>query len=322
MSLSTFPPSSNSKELSREFGYNEWMICRFLEFIPNLRDCLIAMERDPPKYIRVNTLKITRNDLIQRLIEKGIEYEDTISDEVLLIKKSRYPIGATTEYLLGYYYIQDLASCLAVDELDVTANQLILDMASAPGGKTTHVSQKMKNTGCVVALEPSSKRIMALKSNLSRCGVSNVCIYRLNGVHIPKLGLKFDRVLLDAPCSCEGIIPKDPSIKTNLTPQKIEDCMVRQLELLQCAIEIAKPGGLVIYSTCTFAPEENELVINKLLSMNKGIKIEPQKYGEPGLTKYGNLKLDENLINTRRFYPHLYNTFGFYIAKIRIKGAD
>lgn len=298
------------------------MVCRFLQFVPKLKDCLVAMEKGLPKYIRINTLKITKSDLVRKLIQKDIIYEDTILDEVLLIKRSRYPIGATTEYLLGYYYIQDLSSCLAVDELDVLPNQLNLDMASAPGGKTTYISQKMKNSGCIVALEPSVRRIDALKFNLSRCGVTNSCIYALNGVHVSRLGLKFDRILLDAPCSCEGIIAKDPTIKTSLVPQKIERCMLRQIEMLQCAIDIVKPGGLIVYSTCTFAPEENELVINKLLSMNTKIKIEPQNYGEPGLTKYGDLMLDESLVNTRRFYPHLHNTSGFFIAKIRVNNGE
>jgi NOL1/NOP2/sun family putative RNA methylase len=276
------------------------------------------MERRLPKYIRINTLKISKNDLIQRLVKKDVVYENTNLDEVLLIKKSRYPIGAMTEYLQGYYYIQDLTSCLAVEELEVSPYQLNLDMASAPGGKTTLISQKMKNSGCVVALEPSPRRVKALKFNLSRCGVTNTCTYKLDGFYVERLGLKFDRILLDAPCSCEGIIAKDPVIKTNLTPQKIQSCMFRQIELLRSALKVIKPGGLIIYSTCTFAPEENELVINNLLKMNNNIKIEAQKYGESGLTKYGDLKLDTSLANTRRFYPHLHNTSGFFIAKIRV----
>jgi len=322
LSVYSFPPSTISNEISQEFGYKEWMVCRFLQFIPKLEDCLGAMEKEPPKYIRINTLKITKSELIQKLIQKDIMYEDTILDEVLLIKSSRYPIGATTEYLRGYYYIQDLSSCLAVDELDVLPNQLNLDMASAPGGKTTYISQKMQNSGCVIALEPSIKRINALRFNLLRCGVRNSCIYALSGAHAGKLGLKFDRILLDAPCSGEGIIAKDPTIKTRLVPQQIANCVHRQIELLQCAINIVKPGGLIVYSTCTFAPEENELVINKLVSMNNKIKIEPQKYGEPGLTKYGDLILDQRLTNTRRFYPHLHNTSGFFIAKIRVISGE
>jgi NOL1/NOP2/sun family putative RNA methylase len=318
LKVSIFPQSNLSKELSSEFGYNECMISRFIEFIPRLKECLLAMEKSIPKYIRINTLKISKYDLIQRLIAKDILCEKTILDDVLLIKKSRYPIGAMPEYLLGYYYIQDLASCLAVEELDVLPEQFILDMASAPGGKTSFISQKMKNSGCIVALEPSSRRVKALNFNLSRCGVSNTCIYRLDGSYVERLGLKFDRILLDAPCSCEGIIAKDPLIKTNLVPSKIESCMLRQVELLQNAIKVIKPGGLIIYSTCTFAPEENELVINNLLEMNTRITIEPQKYGEPGLIKYGDLKLNKSLVNTRRFYPHLHNTSGFFIAKIRV----
>jgi NOL1/NOP2/sun family putative RNA methylase len=211
-----------------QYGYHEWLISRFLQFVPDVKGLIEKMEMKPTLYIRTNTLKIKTKDLKERLVSKGFELEHTILDDVLAVKKETFRTGATTEYLLGYYYIQDLSSCLAVDALDVRENQTVLDMASAPGGKTTYISQKMKNTGIIVALETNARRIRALLFNLRRCGVINTCIFKMDGNKAMDLNMRFDRVILDAPCSCEGIIAKDKARKTNHKPEDIEFCAARQ----------------------------------------------------------------------------------------------
>jgi NOL1/NOP2/sun family putative RNA methylase len=271
----------------------------------------------PQLYIRTNTLKINTKDLKERLVSKGFELDDTILDDVLSIKKQTFRIGSTTEYLLGYYYIQDLSSCLAVDALDVRENQTVLDIASAPGGKTTYISQRMKNTGILIALETNPRRIRALRFNLQRCGVINTCVLKMDGKRATDLNMQFDRVLLDAPCSCEGIIAKDKSRKINHRPEDIEFCAARQSALIETAIRAVKPGGLLVYSTCSFAPEENEIIVNLLLE-KLDVEIEPIRYGSEGLTSFGLLDFNPKLKNTRRFYPHIHDTLGFYIAKLRV----
>jgi tRNA (cytosine40_48-C5)-methyltransferase len=271
----------------------------------------------PQLYIRTNTLKINTKDLKERLVSKGFELDDTILDDVLSIKKHTFRIGSTTEYLLGYYYIQDLSSCLAVDALDVRENQTVLDIASAPGGKTTYISQRMKNTGILIALETNPRRIRALRFNLQRCGVINTCVLKMDGKRATDLNMQFDRVLLDAPCSCEGIIAKDKSRKINHRPEDIEFCAARQSALIETAIRAVKPGGLLVYSTCSFAPEENEIIVNLLLE-KLDVEIEPIRYGSEGLTSFGLLDFNPKLKNTRRFYPHIHDTLGFYIAKLRV----
>jgi 16S rRNA C967 or C1407 C5-methylase (RsmB/RsmF family) len=143
---SIFPKSAESASLSAKYGYDEWLVSRFLEYVPNVTDFLSKMERTPTQYIRVNTLKTTRADLMKRLLSKGFELESTVIPEVLAIKKAPLVTGATSEYLLGHYYIQDLSSCMAVDALDIAPGQLVLDVAAAPGGKTTFIAQKMYNT--------------------------------------------------------------------------------------------------------------------------------------------------------------------------------
>jgi NOL1/NOP2/sun family putative RNA methylase len=293
------------------------LINRFLQFVPNVNSFLEKMEKKPKLYIRTNTLKITTKDLKERLVAKGFELEDTILEDVLAVKKESFRTGATTEYLLGYYYIQDLSSCLAVDALDIREDQTILDMASAPGGKTTYISQKMKNTGNLIALETNSRRIRALLFNLRRCGIINTCVFNMDAIRAMDLNIQFDRVILDAPCSCEGIIAKDRSRKTNHKPEDIEFCATRQSALIETAVRVIKPGGLLVYSTCSFAPEENEIIVNFLLQ-KMNLEIEPTSYGSEGLSSFGPLHFDPTLKNTRRYYPHIHDTLGFYIAKLRV----
>jgi NOL1/NOP2/sun family putative RNA methylase len=275
------------------------------------------MERQPARYLRVNELKISNSDLRTRLESKGFELENTVLPEVFLVKRSPMSIGATTEYMLGQYYVQDLSSCLAVDALDAGPDQTVLDIAAAPGGKTTFVAQRMKNTGSVIALEPNERRARSMTFNLARCGVSNTAIFRLDGRDAEQLGAKFDRVLLDAPCSCEGVIAKDTTRKTSHSPGDVEYCSDRQEELVESAARLVKPGGVLVYSTCSFAPEENEMVVDSLLHSGH-ISVEPLPYGSEGLMRFDDHEFSAQLKNSRRLYPHLHNTTGFFIAKLRI----
>jgi NOL1/NOP2/sun family putative RNA methylase len=312
-----FPRTPESVKLAKTYGYDEWLISRFIEYVPDLDRFLETMNGLPNQYIRTNTIKISNVDLEKRLTSKGFHLKDTVIRDVFAVEKSPFPIGATTEYLLGYYYIQDLSSCIAVESLDVQEDQIILDMASAPGGKTTFIAQKMKNTGCVIALDINSARINSMVFNIARCGVMNSCIYKMDSRQVADLNIKFDRVLLDAPCSCEGVIIKDKTRKTSHTAQDVEYCVSNQMELIEAAIKVVRPGGLLVYSTCSFAPEENENIVNSTLD-RFDIKIEPVQYGIEGLTNFGDIQFHDDMKNTKRLYPHIHNTLGFYIARLRI----
>ncbi len=206
-----------SKKLAEKYGYEDWMISRFLKFIPNTESLLDYIEKNKSSYldyIRANDLKTDSLSLKKRLMEKGYPLKDTILKEVFKIDITRRlndsnddkkinlsTIGSTLEYLKGYYYIQDLSSCIAVDELEIKEKDgiTVLDMAASPGGKTTFMAQKMNNKGNIIACEPNRKRIPSLLFNLSRCGVKNTTIFNIPGEDIEKLGINFDRVLLDAP---------------------------------------------------------------------------------------------------------------------------
>ena len=313
-----FPSSLESASLAAKYCYDEWLVSRFLQYVPNITDFLFKMERPPTRYIRVNTLKTRTDELDAILRSKGFELKTTILPEVLAVDKAPFSLGATTEYLLGHYYIQDLSSCMAVDALDIEEGQTVLDVAAAPGGKTTFMAQKMKNSGSIIALEPNGRRARSMSFNIMRCGVYNTCIFRIDGLQAGKLEAKFDRVLLDAPCSCEGIIAKDVTRKTSHAPEDVDYCSKMQEKMIEAAARCVKPSGILVYSTCSFAPEENEIVVDRLLRKFKNIAVEPGRYGSRGLTKFGDLTFDRQLQNARRLYPHIHDSAGFFIARLRV----
>lgn len=313
-----FRKSVESANLSSKYGYDEWLVSRFLEYVPKVREFLSKMETTPTQYIRVNTLKISKADLVSRLLSKGFELKSTVMPEVLAVKKAPLPTGATSEYMLGHYYIQDLSSCMAVDALDVAPGQFVLDVAAAPGGKTTFMAQKMNNSGAIIALEPNGRRARSMSFNLTRCGVYNTCIFKSDGLYAGKFEMKFDRVLLDAPCSCEGVIAKDPTRKSSHTPEDVDYCSKIQESLIEAAVSYVKPDGIMVYSTCSFAPEENEMVVDRLLRKFGNISLEPVAYGSSGLTRFGDLEFNGQLKYAHRLYPHLDDTTGFFIARLRV----
>src|SRR5215213_1068830 len=273
-----FPKSAESENLSSKYAYDEWLVSRFLEYVPRVEDFLSKMERPPTQYIRVNTLKTSRQELENRLRSKGFELRNTIMPEVLAVDKA--PL--------------------------------------ATGAKTTFIAQKMNNSGSIIALEPNGRRARSMSFNIMRCGVYNTSIFRMDGLQASKFEMKFDRVLLDAPCSCEGVIAKDITRKTSHTPQDVDYCSRMQDKLIEIAARCVKPSGILLYSTCSFAPEENELVIDRLLQKSGNITVEPVRHGSRGLTKFGDWTFDHQLKNALRLYPHIDDTTGFFIARLRV----
>jgi NOL1/NOP2/sun family putative RNA methylase len=322
MSCIILPKSEKSHQLATKYNFKEWMIARYLTIVPDTEKFLDYINNKVSnQYIRINTLKIDIDTLKQKLSEKDFKLEKTPLAEVFLIKGSKFPLGATMEYLSGYYYIQDLSSCIAVECLDIEEHDTVLDMASSPGGKTSFMAQKMNNKGMILALESARKRLRKMMFNLSRCGVINTVLWNLKGERIVNYDLKFDKVLLDAPCSCDGIIQKYPLRKTTYSKESIQFCSIRQSQLIESALKVVKPGGLLVYSTCSLAPEENEFIINSILD-KFDIAIESIDYGVNSLIKFGDKVMDKSIKFTKRFYPHIHNTAGFFIAKIRVNNIE
>ncbi len=289
----------------------------------NVYECynfLEQMEIARPVTIRVNTLKTKKRDLAQKLIQKGVQLEavDSICKVCLKINKSPVPIGATTEYLGGLYMLQSAASMLPVMALSPQPGDYVLDMSAAPGGKTTHIAQIMKNKGIIVANDIKKERMIGLHYNIQRMGIKNVVLTNYDGRKFPKSLKNFDRILLDAPCTGLGVISRDKSIKQNRTIMDIKRAGHLQRELLRSAVDLCKVGGYIVYSTCSIAIEENEAVVDYVCN-NRYVKIIDTgiKLDSKVITKFKETKFNDRIKHCIRVYPHVNNLDGFFVCKIK-----
>eukprot|EP01040_Poterioochromonas_malhamensis_P006311 gene6311-6791_t len=314
-----------SKDLSDYYGYLPELTDLLLNlFSPaECREYMEASDHPRPLVIRTNTLKTTRKDLLEALSKRGAAVEAIDWSKVAVkVTESSVPIGATPEYLGGHYMLQSASSLNPVMALDPRPGEKILDMSAAPGGKTTYIAQLMKNSGTVVANDLKAERQKATIANLHRLGVKNAIVCNYDGRQIPKVFKGFDRVLLDAPCSGLGIIARDQSVKLQRSIKDIERVAHLQKELLRAAIDTvdanSPTGGIIVYSTCSISVEENEQVIQYILQkryvkvIDTGLQV-----GKPGLTRYMQHRFHPSIANTRRFYPHVHNMDGFYVAKLK-----
>ena len=222
-------------DIAEYYGYNTYLARKFLEMfsVPEAIEFFEANEVPRPVFIRTNTLKTTRRELINALTARGVNLRSAgkWTDVGLQIFESSVPIGATPEYLAGHYILQSASSFLPVLALDPKPKERILDMAAAPGGKTTYISQMMQNTGVIFANDKSRDRGRGLLANIHRLGCRNIIVGAEDGRDFPKVMGGFDRVLLDAPCSGTGVISKDPAAKASKVSPFLPDPANRRLKL-------------------------------------------------------------------------------------------
>lgn len=223
----------------------------------------------------------------------------------------------------GAVYPMNPSSLLAVQQLRVAEGQEVLDLAAAPGGKTLQLAIAMENTGRIAAVEPVKGRFHRMRANLDRCGVTNTQFYLADGRSIGrKVPERFDRVLLDTPCSSESRIRLDePASYAHWSPRKTREMVRKQRGLIRSAYQALKPGGEMVYCTCAFSVEENELVVDYLLSREPMADLLTLDVtGVPGLTEWKGKGLDARLTRTRRVLPDdLFD--GFFIARIQRRAA-
>lgn len=290
-----------------------------------------ANETPRPVVIRTNTLRTNRRSLAQALINRGVVLEPVgkWSKVGLQVFESPVPLGATPEYLAGHYILQAASSFLPVMALAPQPNERVLDMASAPGGKTTYMSALMRNTGCVVANDASKPRAKGLIGNIHRLGCKNTIVTNMDArTAFPKAMGGFDRVLLDAPCTGTGVISKDPGVKTSKNERDFLAIPHMQRQLLLAAIDsvdhASKTGGYIVYSTCSVTVEENEAVVQYVLRKRPNVKIVDTglgNFGSPGFLSYMGKTFDPKMALTRRYFPHRENVDGFYVCKLKKTGV-
>lgn len=311
--------NQEAERLAQKYGYREFMVERYLTlFGENTERFLKGNDAPLPKTIRVNTLAASPEDVTSRLRAKGIQLESVNGlPYAFHVREAPVPVGATPEYLLGYYMLQSPASMWAIEVLNPQPGQLVLDMCAAPGGKTTLIAQLMENQGALLATDISRDRIRSLRSNLSRLRVENTLAIRMDAARLSETGIQADAVLLDAPCTGEGLIPVDPSRKQSRTVEDITTLVKVQQKLILAASQLLRVGGVLVYSTCSFAPEENEEIIDFALHQCPVRITETElPLGDPGLTEAFGRQLDKSLHRTRRFYPYKHRMEGFFICKM------
>jgi len=287
----------------------------------------------PKKSIRVNTIKINVEDLIKKIQKYKWNIEQPFSNnpEIITVDKLEPgELGKTDEHILGYYYIQEITSMIPIIILNPQPNDFLLDLCASPGSKTTQAAALMKNKGTIIANDISIPRIKILSSNLERCGVTNTIITKYNGIDLCKkfkrYNFYFDKILVDAPCSGEGNLRTSPKTFLEWNESLLKKFSKKQKQLISNAFEILKENCCMIYSTCTYSPDENEEVVQYLLDNFKNAKIEEIKNLEiktrPGITEWKNKKFHKDLKKCIRIYHHDNDTEGFFICKIKKLAYD
>ncbi len=289
----------------------------------DLQAFLEATAAKLPSAIRLNPLKAPPEETRARLEHQGFELEPVTGiPHAHRVRKAPFPIGKTLEHFMGYLYVQEVVSMVPPLVLGPEPGMWVLDLAAAPGSKTTQMAEMMQNRGLIVANDIDVSRFKALTHNLDRMGVLNAIVTLVDGF---KLGFwfpeTFDRVLLDAPCSAIGTLHRAYEILKWWGWSKVGRLVRTQKGLILAGYRALKPGGQMVYSTCTLVPEENEGVIAFLLERFPEAEILPVEVSflktRPGLLEWKRNRYPDAVRNTVRVYPQDNWTEGFYIALIR-----
>ena len=304
-------------------------LLRLLKELPDMdaESYLDAVSKPLPECFRVNTLKLPESRIIDLLKSRGWSFEriSWARFGYRLIDGPEAGIGSSMEHMLGLIYIQGPISMIPAEVLEPMPGLTVLDLCASPGSKSTQLAQLMENRGILVANDVSSSRIKPLVANLQRCGVINVIVTQTDGrLFYRWTKEQFDRVLVDAPCSSLGIVAKDWSAASHYS-EKISNKIGRlQQSLIMSAYDCLRPGGILVYSTCTLHPVENEGVVTYLLDKKTDAKLQPiylngVKSRKP-LEEWAGIKFSPEIKKCFKCYPHDNSAEGFFIAKIK-KGS-
>jgi 16S rRNA (cytosine967-C5)-methyltransferase len=293
------------------WSHPEWLVARWQKrWGIEKTASLLEWNNTPPKtFARVNTLKFRRGelhesqaagggasvpasrlvrslappkdagDLLTRWRDENVEYDfvrrDWLEENLVFELKSHPPLNSMASFRDGWFYIQDPGTLLAVCQLGPQPGETILDFCAAPGGKTTFIAQLMNNQGRIIAQDVSDERLKWIQENYARLGVT--CVETVLPLALDPRPSTFDRVLVDAPCSNTGVMRRRVDLRWRIQPEEIERLRAAQLDLLKQAATQLKPGGVLVYSTCSLEPEENSEVVKQFLSEHADFKLESER---------------------------------------------
>jgi 16S rRNA (cytosine967-C5)-methyltransferase len=258
----TYPgPGDKARELAVLYSHPEWLVRRWTERFgaETTEAFLLANNRPAPLVIRTNTLRTTRNELKATLGSEGVTTVETRYSPVGLEIVAGSGIQALASYRKGWFMVQDQAAQLISLMLAPQPGETVLDACAAPGGKAAHLSEIMQDRGTLVALDADAGRIEKIRENIRRLGIT--IIKTVQGDAARYAEEKFDKILIDAPCSGLGVLRRHPDGRWNKSMRTISDRRILQMQILKNCAGLLKPGGAFVYATCTTEPEENEDVI-------------------------------------------------------------
>lgn len=296
---------------------------RYRGAIPDWERFRTAVARPEPTTFRVRTGRIEPSALRERLEARGYRLAPVEGvPDFFRILEEPFPVSQTPEHWLGLIYVQQASTGLAAPALAPGPGDRVLDLCAAPGGKTTHMADLMDDRGCLVAADLKERRLRALLGNVYRTAHPAVLVVSADGRRFPE-GAEFDRVLVDAPCSAEGNLRRKDGREDGTSDDFRAFISGVQEALLRRALEVVRPGGTVLYVTCTFAPEENEAVVDRVLRdpvSHGAVELEPLRPDAPhapGLVSFEERSFDARLENACRIYPHHLDSGGLFMARLR-----
>jgi len=305
---------------------------RYYPIIDDIKAFEEAVGRPQPLFVRTNTLRITPRQLVDVLERDGYDLTPLAwHPEAFRVRRrgeeGSERLGRHWAYLAGWFHIQEASSMIPALLLNPRPGERILDLCAAPGNKTALMAQALENRGTVVANDVFWDRLRPLRSAIDRLGLLNVSVTSHDGTSYPGRAGQFDRVLVDVPCSCEGTTRRFPRLLKRAPTRRMPRRFKKQQLLLQTAVRRCRKGGRILYSTCTYAPEENEAVVNTVLcEMPAAVRVLPTALPglktAPGLTAWAGESFENDLRNSIRIWPHLNDSGGFYIALLEKVGND
>ena len=257
----------------------DWLVERWRKnFGEEKTRALLEWNNTPPKtFARVNTLKADAGRLVERWREEGLEYDfitrDWTGENLVFELKAHPPLNALGSFRDGWFYIQDPSTLLAVRELGAQPGETILELCAAPGGKAMFIAQQMDNHGRLVAHDAFADRLKLIEENGKRLGVTCAEVTATFNFQ----PATFDRILVDAPCSNTGVMRRRVDLRWLIQPHEIERLRGTQLTLLKQAATVLKPGGVLVYSTCSLEPEENTQLVKQFFSEHSSFKLESER---------------------------------------------
>lgn len=298
-------------------------LTRYESLINDMDAFLAACQRPLPQVARVNTIKATPSEVKATFTYAGIAYTKVEWHDGLFQIGEDTALGKTWPNFHGWVHGQEEVSVIPPLVLDPNPGDRVLDTCAAPGSKSTQLAALMDDRGLLVGNDSNLGRLSALRSNAQRCGVTNIVVTRADARNYslkPFDMAKFDKTLVDVPCSCEGTVRKNPTVLEEWSLDHISGLGGIQRGILGRAIEVTEPGGTVVYSTCTFAPEENEAVLQYALDTYpcELVEFDLPLESAPGITSWQDDSFDSTMETAHRIYPHLNDTGGFFCAKFRV----